>query len=571
VDVRLALATRACIVACRCTSGCKCTSDCGCPLLERSAVLGVPACRGERCGPITRVQPLKSLFSNSWKPNEDNVICPQPPHPTSSLSKSRLITTQSFFDMLQGKFKIKKRTTHSGPSQGSESHEPETGNFDRPTSYEPSKAQQGTSTTTPKPVGHKSGQQVRKAKHKFRPGDPSAGGISIGGESDDGDSHSAQAGHGDNPIGRDHLSGGPDDGPAGGVKSHNPAQKSKSKPKTKPKDRDADDRTVDDEPAVSGEEGDSEPKTVPKPGGKHVMGEKSGHGEQSTDPSQLKPKPKAKPKHKAGEGIDGSEEAGDETGGEGPSGGQTGMKKNKKVNPDGDSDLEEVDLGNEPEIIPIPKKNASASSKVPEAFEGEGEDELSRLQSRINAIRKGGHRNAVALAEDDPELEEVDMSLFEKFAITAAERQKRKNKILMVNDPDMQINIANALAETLKPKWPGYLAMGFKVAFVLGDIALIVNGITDDFILIDIPAKEIIEGAVDLYKRATESPEDKAAAIRNGRGESAAKLEKRRQEGQLALMKLAGVKNLNKQQLETYDRLRVLLAMERKAENAGDA
>jgi hypothetical protein len=127
------------------------------------------------------------------------------------------------------------------------------------------------------------------------------------------------------------------------------------------------------------------------------------------------------------------------------------------------------------------------------------------------------------------------------------------------------------LAETLKPKWPGYLAMGFKVAFALGDIALIVNGITDDFILIDIPAKEIIEGAVELYKRARETPEDKAAAIRNGRGESAAKLEKRRQEGMVALMELTGVDNLNKKQLDTYDRLRVLLAMQRKADNAEGA
>jgi hypothetical protein len=579
VDVSLALASRACIVACRYTSGCKCTSDRGCPLSEGSAVLGVPAYRGERSGPATRVQPLKSPFPNSWKPNKDNVICSQPPHPISSLSTFPLITTHSFFAMLPGKFKIKKpsRTTHGGPSQGSESNEPETGNFDRPTSYEPSKARQGTSTTTQTPAGDKSGQQVRKPKPRFRPGDQSAGGINIGGESDDGDSPGAQAGRGDRPIGRDHLSGGPDDRPAGGVESHNPAQKSKLKPKTKRKEADADNRTAEDEPSASGDKEDTDPKIVPKPGGKHDTGEKSGHGEQSKDSSQ--PKPKAKPKRKAGEGSDRSEEDGDGAGDEEQTGGQTGMKKNKGVNPDGDNGLEEVDLGNEPETTPVKKKNASASSKIPDDFEDEGQDELSRLQSRINAIRKGGYRKAVALPDDDPELELVDMALADKFVIEArkqkliaAEREKRKGKTLLPsNDEEMQKDIANALAETLKPKWPGYLAMGFKVAFALGDIALIVNGITDDFILIDIPAKEIIEGAVELYKRARETPEDKAAAIRNGRGESAAKLEKRRQEGMVALMELTGVDNLNKKQLDTYDRLRVLLAMQRKADNAEGA
>jgi hypothetical protein len=339
------------------------------------------------------------------------------------------------------------------------------------------------------------------------------------------------------------------------------------KPKTKRKDADADNRTAEDGPSASGDEEDTDPKIVPKPGGKHDTGEKSGHGEQSKDPSQ--PKPKAKPKRKAGEGSDRTEEDGDGAGDEEQTDGQTGMKKNKGVNPDGDNGLEEVDLGKEPEVIgAVGKKNASASSKVSDAFEGEGKDELSRLQSRINAIRKGGYHKAVALADDDPELELVDMGLAEKLVI-AAQREKRKQKTLLPsNDEEMQKNIANALAETVKPKWPGYLAMGFKVAFVIGDIALMVNGITDDFILIDIPAKEIIEGAVELYKRVRETPEEKKEAIRNGRGESAAKLEERRQEGMVALMELTGVENLNKKQLDTYDRLRVLLAMQRKADNA---
>jgi hypothetical protein len=39
----------------------------------------------------------------------------------------------------------------------------------------------------------------------------------------------------------------------------------------------------------------------------------------------------------------------------------------------------------------------------------------------------------------------------------------------------------------------------------------------------------------------------------------------------VALMELTGVDNLNKKQLDTYDRLRVLLAMQRKADNAEGA
>jgi hypothetical protein len=242
-----------------------------------------------------------------------------------------------------------------------------------------------------------------------------------------------------------------------------------------------------------------------------------------------------------------------------------GIKKGGRAAVDPDhSDMEQADLGKEPDIKPpVPP--------VLDEFDDEGGDQLTRLRSRIRAIREGGNRKRPKLSEDDPDLHLVDLNLTEKFAATVAERQRRMKKTLRIDDPEMQKDIANALAETLKPKWPEYVALGFKLAFVIGDIALIVNGITDDFYLVNIPTKEIIQGAVSLVKRAMETPEEKAAAIRNGRGEDAEALEQRRRKGEVALMELAGVSKLNEQQRETYDRLRVLLAMEAKASAVEDS
>ncbi|KAL1797073.1 hypothetical protein ACET3X_005613 [Alternaria dauci] len=419
--------------------------------------------------------------------------------------------------MIPGIRKARKKPTPGGQAISRDSDsERETGSPHQSTTKQPSGSRHGTSTTA-QPDARSDPKPASKPKsRKRRPGDPSVGGISLGGQSDDDDDPGAESGDGSHPIGQGNQSGGSDDRPNAGSQL----------------------------PSTSG--------------------------------STLKPKPKPKPKPK--ERDDRSEEDGDVTLDEPSSGGQPsgltdqerlrkGLKNKPGVNPDEDKDVQKIDLGNEPERIPAKKDDASAGSKVPDAFDDEGDDQLTRLQRRINAIRKGGRPNGVALADDDADIELVDTGLAEKLEI-ANERQKRMKKTLMVDDPEMQSDIANALAKALKPKWPGYVAMGFKVAFFIGDVALIVNGVTDEFYLIDIPAKEIIEGAVNLYKRATETPEEKEAAIRNGRGESAAQLKERRKRGKLALMELTGKENLNQQQLETYDRLRVYLAMQRKVGKA---
>jgi hypothetical protein len=397
----------------------------------------------------------------------------------------------------------------SGPSHGRESDsERETGS----TTHQSTELRPNASTTARQDDEKPFTETARRPTPWIRrPGHPSEGGIS-GGGSDEQNHPDAQAGHGDHQPERGH----PYDDPYQvlDAESHN----SEAKPTPKPKP-------------------DSKPKHK----------KKGDQGDENRDVSSDEEQSDEKSSESSNENFAPED-----------------LEKSPEVKSDEDKKVQKVDPGEDPKKNPVGEGNNIASSEIPDAFDDEGDDHLPRIQRRINAIRKGGHSIGVALADDDPELELVDLSLAEKCIITA-EKQRRRKRNLMVNDSEMGNDIVNALAETLRPKWPEYIAMGFKVAFFIGDLAMIVSDITEEFILVDICVKEIIMGAVNLYNGTRETSDEKAATLRNGRGDPAIKLKERQQKGQVALVELTGVKALNTQQLETYNRLRVLLALERKA------
>jgi hypothetical protein len=275
---------------------------------------------------------------------------------------------------------------------------------------------------------------------------------------------------------------------------------------------------------------------------------------------------------KAGAAGDSDEEAGaagDDAGlGDRRAQWNKGMKKRYKAGSasQGDS-VDNVDLSAMPEIAPGPAgqqtdSNATgpAATSASDGFDDKNDDSLTRIQRRINAIRKGGRQSRIAISEDDPDLEVVDTNL-----VASLDMIKKRRKTVYLKDEEEQRNMAIALA--IKAKWPEYVAMGVTVVFVLTDIALLVLGVTQEFNLINIDSLELIEGVVELVKIGFETAQEAVEAKRNGRGESKEVMEKRKEAGLKALMELTGVDRLNAQQKAIYDTLRGLRVLEQKEEN----